>query len=79
MPRRNLLPFRPRLSRHLLEYEGRWAWEQASERDRQAYNDYLEHGARSSWATGNEEIPLSFSAYMARRRASRKRRALQAS
>ncbi len=74
MPRRYTMPFKPRLSRHLMEYEGRWAWEQASESDRQAYNAYLERGTRGRFASGNEEIPLSFPAFMARRQERRDQR-----
>ena len=74
MARRNLLHFKPRLSRHVMEYEGRWAWEEATEGERKAYNAYLERGP-SRWADGNQEIPLSFVAFIARRRERRQKKA----
>lgn len=74
MPRRKLMPFRLRLTRHKMEYEGRWAWEEASEADRKAYQSYLQADSRGPWAAGNEEIPLSFPAFMERREARRQRR-----
>jgi len=74
MARRNLLHFKPRLSRHVMEYEGRWAWEDATEGERRAYNAYLERGG-DGYGYGNQEIPLSFQAFVERRRERRNKKA----
>ena len=68
MARRNLLHFKPRLSRHVMEYEGRWAWEDATEGEKRAYNAYIERGDSDRYGYGNQEIPLSFQAFVERRR-----------